>query len=59
MKLDKGQKILEQELQNLLVAVQEGDFGDFTNEKWHTPKVILAEIFASMRQNVIDGKYDA
>ena len=58
MELEKGSKILIEDLKSLLAEVEVGEFGDFTNNKYATPKVELAKQLEQMRQWVIDGKYD-
>lgn len=56
--LEKGQKILVDDLKALLVEAEAGEFGDFTNQKYGAPKMALAEKLHELRQNVINGKYD-
>ena len=56
--MENGQKILIKDLKEVLGEAENGEFGDFTNEKYPAPKIALAEIFYNLRQNVIKGKYD-
>jgi hypothetical protein len=58
MALEKGQQILVDDLEILLDEAKSGEFGDFSNNKYPTPKITLAEKLLELRQNVIDGKYD-
>lgn len=58
MKQEKGQELLVQELKELLHEAEAGEFGDFTNSKYATPKIVLAEKLHNIRENVINGKYD-
>ena len=58
MEIEKGQEILAIDLRELLQEVENGEFGDFTNDKYPTPKITLAQKFHELRQNVINGKYD-
>lgn len=56
--LEKGQKVLLADLEALVEEVKAGEFGDYSNNKYQTPKVELAERFCGFRDNVINGKYD-
>ena len=56
--LEKGQKVLVKDLEELLAEANAGEFGDFSGEKYPTPKVELAQKFFNLRENVINGKYD-
>lgn len=56
--LEKGCKILVQDLKDLLIEAERGEFGDFTNNKYPAPKMALAEILNTLRENVMSGKYD-
>jgi len=56
--MENGEKILVQDLKELLAEAEAGEFGDFTNNKYPAPKMALAEKFYELRQNVINGKYD-
>lgn len=58
MELEKGQQILVDDLKALLSEAEDGEFGDFSNEKYAAPKMALAEKFLELRRNVINGKYD-
>lgn len=53
-----GQQALHDDVSALLFEIKQGEFGDFTNEKYPAPKVALARKFEELRQNVISGKYD-
>ncbi len=56
--MEKSQKILVEDLENLLKEAKNGEFGDFTNYKYPAPKSALAEKLNELRNNVINGKYD-
>lgn len=56
--MENGTKILIEDLKELLVEAEAGEFGDFTNEKYAAPKMALAEKLNNLRENVIKGKYD-
>ena len=58
MELEKGTKILIEDLKTLLLESEAGEFGDFTNKKYVAPKMVLAERLNELRHNVLDGKYD-
>ena len=58
MNLEKGQKVLLNDLEELLLEVGNGEFGDFSNNKYPAPKVALAQKLNDLRENVINGKYD-
>lgn len=53
-----GHQALCDDLNNLLQEAKAGEFGDFTNEKYATPKVALRSILLLLADNVINGKYD-
>lgn len=55
---DKGQVALIADLKVLLKEAEDGEFGDFTNEKYPAPKIALSQKFSELKANVIDGKYD-
>lgn len=59
VKLDKGQERLLAHLKAFIAEVEQGEFGDFTNEKYPDPKSVLAGVFQAFRENVINGEYDA
>lgn len=60
MTLEKGQQIFKEDLEALLVEVNVGYFNDFDNQdKYATPKMELAKKLEELRQNIINGKYDA
>ena len=56
--LEKGQQILIADLEELLNEAKTGEFSDFSNEKYATPKVSLRMKFDELGKNVISGKYD-
>ena len=55
---DKGQVALISDVEALLKEIVDGEFGDFTNVKYATPKIELSLRFSELKANVIDGKYD-
>lgn len=58
MELEEGSKKLVEDIKELLAEAESGEFGDFTNEKYATPKMALAQKLHEMRESVINGKYD-
>lgn len=56
--MEPGQEILITDLIELLREAEAGEFGDFSNEKYETPKITLKEKLLALAQNVVDGKYD-
>lgn len=58
MELEKGTRILITDLEILLQEAKDGEFGDFTNNKYPAPKMALANRLNELRENVINGKYD-
>jgi hypothetical protein len=58
IKKEQGQKELIVDLESLLAEAKAGEFGDFTNEKYATPKVELRNKFLALAKNVENGKYD-
>lgn len=58
MQLEKGQKVLLDDLQDLMNEVRKGEFGDFSNNKYPAPKIALMEKFGTLKTNVMNGKYD-
>lgn len=58
MELEEGSKKIIEDLKELLAEAEAGEFGDFTNEKYAAPKMALAEKLHTLRENVINGKYD-
>lgn len=56
--MEKGQEILVSDLEALLAEAKAGEFGDFTNTKYDTPKMVLRARLLDMAQAVVDGKYD-
>lgn len=56
--MEEGQQILIDDLKALMKEVEDGEFGDFSNNKYPAPKVALAGKFEELRVNVINGKYD-
>lgn len=53
-----AESTLVQDLKGLLAEAEAGEFGDFTNKKYPTPKMALAEKLHQLRENVINGRYD-
>ncbi len=53
-----GKENLINDLTELLVEAKEDQFDDFKNTKYAAPKMMLAEKFLKLRENVINGKYD-
>lgn len=58
MELEEGQKRLVVDLKGLLAEVEAGEFGDFTNKKYATPKLELAKMLQNIRDGVVGGMYD-
>lgn len=58
MELEPGQMNLIDDLEDLLKEAKAGEFGDFTNEKYETPKIELKNKLTIMAQKVLDGEYD-
>lgn len=58
MKLEKGQEKLIEHLLELLTEAKNGEFGDFTNEKYPAPKIALREKLLLLADNVVQGIYD-
>lgn len=56
--LEEGQKKLYNDLNGMLHEILNGEFGDFSNEKYATPKVELVRQLKEIIQNSITGKYD-
>ena len=56
---EAGQQLLVADLEALLADARAGEFGDFTNRKYDAPKMSLGQILHELRENVINGKYDA
>lgn len=56
--MEKGQQILIEDLKNLLAEAEAGEFGDFTNNKYATPKMVLRAKLLELAENVMHGKYD-
>lgn len=56
--MEEGQKILANDLKELLAEVEAGEFGDFTNDRYDAPKMALTAKFEELRNNIIKGKYD-
>lgn len=54
----KGDRILIQDLQELLTEAMKGEFGDFTNKKHDAPKIALRFKLLELADNVMYGKYD-
>lgn len=58
LKLTKGENILIKKLQELLDDARNGEFGDFTNVKYATPKMVLRNKFLELAQDVVEGVFD-
>ncbi len=56
--MEKGQLILIADLKELLAEAEAGEFGDYSNDRYASPKRELARKFDFLRNNVINGKYD-
>ena len=56
--LEPGQRILSNELRELLKEVEAGEFGDFSNDKYAEPKMELVKKLEELKQNTLNGKYD-
>ena len=56
--LEEGSKLLLMDLEILINDAEAGEFGDFTNEKYATPKVTLRKMLLELADNVEQGKYD-
>lgn len=58
MELEPGQINLIGDIKELLAEAEAGEFGDFTNEKYPTPKVELRNRLLKLADNVVNGEYD-
>ena len=58
MELEKGQQVLVQNLEELIEEAKAGEFGDFSNEKYTTPKIELRNKLLALAQAVVEGRYD-
>lgn len=56
--LTEGSLAFIEELEALLAEAKAGEFDDFANEKYPTPKMTLRNKLLSMANNVINGNYD-
>ena len=57
--LDESKMIpLHRDLYKLLLEAIDGEFGDFTNDKYPAPKMALVEKLLAMVENTKNGKYD-
>ncbi len=56
--MEQGQITLINDLEALLQEARNGEFGDFSNNKYPAPKMALAQKFEELRMSVISGKYD-
>ena len=56
--MEQGTKILITDLEVLLQEAKDGEFGDFTNNKYPAPKVALRNKLLELSENVVNGKYD-
>ena len=57
-KADNGHAQLIGDLEALLAEVRDYAFHDFKNKEFAAPKIVLAERFQTLGENVINGKYD-
>lgn len=55
---DTGHDALMKDITDLYAEAHNYEFHDFKNTTHATPKVVLAQKFEGLRQNVLDGKYD-
>ena len=56
--LEPGQKVLLDDMQNIMSEIERGEFGDFTNSTYSVPKMALVNKLHEVINNVINGKYD-
>lgn len=56
--MEPGQESLVLDLEVLLQEAKDGEFGDFTNQKYAAPKMALRARLLELAQNVVEGKYD-
>ena len=56
--LEEGQIQLADELRELLAEVEAGEFGDFSSNKYATPKIELVKRLSDIVFRVKDGEYD-
>lgn len=56
--MEQGQVNLIVDLELLLAEARDGEFGDFSNEKYAAPKVELRNQLLKLADNVLEGKYD-
>jgi len=55
---DVGHNALIEDIRDLLIEAEKGEFHDFINDKYPAPKNALAGRLQAIRENVINGKYD-
>lgn len=58
MEIEEGTKILIEDLKAIIREAEEGEFGDFTNNKYAAPKIALVEKLIEIQNNTKNGKYD-
>ncbi len=56
--MEQGTQLLITDLEVLLQEAKDGEFGDFTNNKYPAPKSALHSKLTELADNVIKGKYD-
>lgn len=56
--MEPGQESLVLDLEVLLQEAKDGEFGDFTNQKYAAPKMALRARLLELADNVVKGKYD-
>ena len=49
---------LIKDLKDLLKEAEDGEFGDFTNNKYAAPKIALVEKLEGLKTSAINGAYD-
>jgi len=56
--VDCGHMNLLSDLETILRNAKNKEYHDFSNSRFATPKMALAEHLNEIRENVINGKYD-
>lgn len=56
--LESGSQLLVTDLEVLLQEAKDGEFGDFSNNKYPAPKMTLRARLLELAENVVEGKYD-
>lgn len=54
----EGEKFLVKCLEDLLKEAKDGEFGDFTNNKYPAPKIELRNKFLKLADDVVNGTFD-